>query len=71
MKRRILTRYQDDIHDKDDNDSWEIIQLSFENSIKSDFREIEEYNDINHDISYEMKNFRLYTRTKSIFNTNS
>jgi hypothetical protein len=71
VERRVLTRYQGDIHDKGDNYSREVIRLLFENSIESDFREIEEYNDMNHDISYEVKNFRSYTGTKSVFDTNS
>jgi hypothetical protein len=57
VERGVLTRYQYDIHNNDDNYSREIIRLLFENGIKIDFREIEKGNDMNHDISYEMKYF--------------
>jgi hypothetical protein len=55
VERRVLTRCQGDVRDKGENYSREVIWLPFENGVESDFREVEECNHVNHDVSCEVK----------------
>ena len=60
MERRVLTRCQGDIRDEGDNYSREVIRLPFEHGVEADFREVEESNDVNHDVPCEVKIFLPY-----------
>jgi hypothetical protein len=61
VERRVLTRCQGDVRDEGDNYSREVIWLPFENGVETNFREVKECSDVNHDVSCEVKKNSAYT----------